>query len=80
MQIKIDNLNSEIDLKNNEITNKTNEITDLTNSFSELQITLENQTKENTLSRLQLETLKEYIDHIIKSISQSTMLVLNDSE
>jgi prefoldin subunit 5 len=59
LQIKIDNLTSEIDVKNNEITKKTNEITDLTNSFSELQITLENQTKENTLSRLQLETLKE---------------------
>ena len=49
MQIKIDNLNSEIDLKNNEITKKTNEITNLTSSFSELQITLENQTKKKLL-------------------------------
>jgi regulator of replication initiation timing len=80
LQIKIDNLNSEIDLKNNEITKKTNEITNSTNAISDIQINLDNQTKENTTSRLQLEKLKEYINHIIKSMSQSTMIMLNDSE
>lgn len=64
-------------MKNNEITKKTNDINESKNLISDLQQNLDTQTKENTNSRIQLETLKKYIDHIITSMSQSTMLQLN---
>lgn len=78
LQTKIDNLNFELDQKNTEISKKINEINSTKNQLSDLQTNLECRTNETTTSILQLETLKEYISHVITSLSQSTMLKLNN--